>query len=146
VFFDASALGLEQLVQKKLAHPDSLRVCRILPLERRARAVPEFIAALASCNIFIAVLTEQYRRAVEPTVQDRCSSTPGIEGFSYNPDDGWVWDEWHFAGHLEHRGRITRVGIWRSGPIVPFPFNKDEVFDFRDDAAYAGQIQKYFSA
>ncbi len=107
---------------------------RILGIDRKADDVPKFVATMAKCTHFVPLLTEDYRRCVEPT----------FGGITNIDDDGWVFDEWQFALRLGAQRQLDWLGIWRSGPVMPVPFMKDSVIDFRDIRDYASQLDRYF--
>jgi hypothetical protein len=87
--------------------------------------------------MFVPILTEPYRRRVE-------SSGGGTAVFGTIIEDGWVQDEWQIALHLATLERIKFLGVWRSGPAVPFPFNTANVCDFRDDSLYLHAMNRDF--
>jgi tetratricopeptide (TPR) repeat protein len=96
-------------------------------------SVPELVARMASCNFFMPILTEPYRRRVELAANDVAVK-----------EDGWVFDEWQLALKLLVIDRLKITGVWRSGPVVPLPLAKDRVFDFRDPAAYPQLVEHCF--
>jgi TIR domain len=99
--------------------------------ESKPPSVPELIARLTKCNIFVPILTEQYRRRIEE------EGKKGIE-------DGWVFDEWYIASHLQQQGYLKFLGIWRSGTRLSHPFTAESVCDFRIDSSYEYALSKYF--
>jgi hypothetical protein len=95
--------------------------------------VPELVAKMAACSFFVPILTEEYRRRIE------------IQGdWVVHTDDGWVFDEWQTALLLASASRLKFIGVWRTGPIVPLPFRKDNVLDFCDDADYQRLMDRHF--
>jgi tetratricopeptide (TPR) repeat protein len=96
-------------------------------------SVPELVARIATCNYFMPILTEPYRRRVELASNDVAVK-----------EDGWVFDEWQLALKLYVIERLKIVGVWRSGPVVPVPLTKDRVLDFRDSAAYLQLLEHCF--
>jgi len=104
--------------------------------QRRVAAppsVPELVARIATCNYLIPILTEPYRRRVELARNDVAVM-----------EDGWVFDEWQLGLKLYVIERLRIFGVWRSGPVVPFPLTKDRVLDFRDSAAYPQLLNQCF--
>ena len=95
--------------------------------------VTELVAMILSCNWFVPVLTEPYRRRVDL----RAGAATVIE-------DGWVFDEYQAALRLGELGRLTFKGVWRSGPVVPMPFRRENVCDFREDAGYQIELERAF--
>ena len=55
-----------------------------------------------------------------------------------------MFDEYQTALLLGQHNRLVFKGVWRSGPVVPLPFRKDDVCDFRHDAAYEAEIERAF--
>lgn len=97
-------------------------------------SVPELVARIATCNYFMPILTELYRRRVELVSNDGGAVK----------EDGWVFDEWQLALKLYVIERLKIVGVWRSGPVVPVPLTKDRVLDFRDSDAYLQLLEAGF--
>jgi hypothetical protein len=95
-------------------------------------SVPELVARMATCNFFMPILTEPYRRRVE------LAANVAVK------EDGWVFDEWQLALKLYVIERIKIVGVWRSGPVVPVPLTKDRVLDFRNSVAYPPLMEHCF--
>ena len=114
-------------------------------LDRMQREVPELVREIAKADVFMPIMTEGYRRCVDPP---RLGSLPHQaldEAFPrINPEDGWVFDEWQLALRLRLRGKLRWQGVWRGGPTVPPPFVRDTVLDFRDDSHYAEALEKHF--
>src|SRR6516225_2754037 len=73
-------------------------------------SVPELVARMATCNFFMPILTEPYRRRVELAANDVAVK-----------EDGWVFDEWQLALKLYVIERIRIAAVWRAGPVVPVP-------------------------
>ena len=67
-------------------------------------SVPEFVARIAECNWFLAVLDRGY--------QERIGSADGL---SSRIQDGWVFDEINTARLLSHEGRMHIIGFLREG-------------------------------
>jgi hypothetical protein len=92
------------------------------------------------------ILTEGYRRCVEP--QRSGNPTAGVDHLSgslhANESDGWVFDEWQVALRLRLARRLRWQAVWRSGPVVPPPFSRHRVADFRDDDRYAAMLDTHF--
>ncbi|MBP6810324.1 MAG: tetratricopeptide repeat protein [Saprospiraceae bacterium] len=96
--------------------------------------VHELVALMLKCNWFVPILTEPYRRRVDI----------GIKATSVE-EDGWVFDEYQVALKLGQMNRLAFKGIWRSGPVVPLPFQIDSVCDFRNDYDYETEMNRAFS-
>ena len=96
-------------------------------------SVPELVAHIATCNFFVPILTEPYRRRVDLAANDVAVS-----------EDGWVFDEWQLALKLYVLDRLKIIGVWRSGPVVPVPLTKDSVLDFRTAEDYDDLIEHCF--
>lgn len=71
--------------------------------------VPEFVARIAGCHWFLAVIDPGYIERVG----------------TYTPTttyDGWVFDEYNLAAHLAFGNRIRMVGLVRKGEQLPRGF------------------------
>jgi tetratricopeptide (TPR) repeat protein len=122
-----------RLAADLLARDYELVFDRFLEKDPRPPTVPELVSRLASCNLFVAILTEEYRRRVEPE-----------DGAILLDKDSWVYDEWQVAAALTKAGRMKFCGVWKSGPVVPQPFTTKNVADFRYDAEYVASLDKAF--
>lgn len=122
------------------------RIGHVLRTDRMQDEVPTLVAELGRASVFLPILTEGYRRCVEP----RRSGDPaaGIDHLSWslraNASDGWVFDEWQVALRLRLAGRMRWQAVWRSGPVVPPPFLRCRVADFRDDDRRAAMLDAHF--
>jgi len=74
-------------------------------------SVPEFVARIAECNWFLAVLDRGYG--------ERIGSADGV---SSRIQDGWVFDEINTARFLSQEGRIRVFGFLREGDEPPSGF------------------------
>lgn len=81
--------------------------------------VTAIIARLLTCNVFVPVLTADYRRTAE-----------ALEAL-----------EWQVAAWLQAMGRLTVIGVWRGGP----PPQMETVHDFRDDSAFQVALDAAFA-
>jgi hypothetical protein len=61
-----------------------------------------------------------------------------------HPDDGWVFDEWQVALRLRLTGLCAGRASGDQGPVVPPPFVRGSVWDFRDDDRYAQLLAAHF--
>jgi tetratricopeptide (TPR) repeat protein len=95
--------------------------------------VPNLVALIAGCTHFVPILTEGYRRRVE----NQPHAALVIE-------DGWVFDEYQVALRLSAARRLILQGVWRSGHVVPSPFTRENVCNFRDDAAFNACLDEHF--
>ncbi len=125
---------------------DSAMKVRFWRLDRLGREVPAFVREVGSATVFVPILTEAYRRCVEPKRHGYLPHELGHEpwGAQLNANDGWVFDEWQLALRLLLHGRMRWRGIWRSGPVLPVPFSKGAVCDLRDEQNYDTGLDAYF--
>jgi len=124
---------VERLAADLLDRGYELVFDRFLEKEPSPPTVPELVSRLASCNLFVPILTEEYRRRVEPE-----------SGAILLDQDSWVFDEWQVALALANAGRMSFYGVWRSGPVVPHPFTTRSAADFRKDEQYAARLDQAF--
>ena len=104
-----------------------------------ALQVPDLVADLATCSLFVPIITSDYALRVEPDgYRTRDYVTIGID------EDSWVFDEYRLGLDLVRRGRAMITGIWREGSLFPSPFYEGNLIDFRDDRKYQHQIQHQF--
>jgi tetratricopeptide (TPR) repeat protein len=117
---------------------DELDGVTVLRTERMGDEVPELVGELARSDVFLPILTEGYRRCVDPLRVGELAGTISPDSLipRLHPDDGWVFDEWQVALRLRLTGALRWQGIWRQGPVVPPPFVRGSVWDFRDDDRY----------
>jgi hypothetical protein len=110
-----------------------------LSAEDRAITVPALVSHLATCTLFVPIITADYARRVEPD---------GIhtdEFVSIDMDeDSWVFDEYRMGMRLAPRGRAELAGFWRGGLLFPSPFYEGNLIDFRDDRKYRALIERQF--
>ncbi|CAG1018132.1 hypothetical protein BURC_02865 [Burkholderiaceae bacterium] len=122
------------------------RIGPVLRTDRMKDEIPRLVEDLGRATVFVPILTEGYRRCVEP----RRTGNPaaGVEHLSWslraNANDGWVFDEWQVALRLRLRDGLRWQAVWRSGPVVPYPFSRHRVADFRDDDRYAAMLDTHF--
>jgi tetratricopeptide (TPR) repeat protein len=100
---------------------------------RDSLPVPDLVALIAGCTHFAPILTEGYRRRVE--------TRPGA---ALVIEDGWVFDEYQIAVRLSAAKRLILQGIWRSGPVLPAPFTRENVCEFHDDAEFDRRMEEHF--
>lgn len=122
------------------------RIGPALRPDRMQDEIPRMVEDLGRATVFLPILTEGYRRCVEP----RRSGDPaaGVDHLSWSlrasATDGWVFDEWQVALRLRLAAGLRWQAVWRSGPVVPPPFSRDRVADFRDDDSYATTLETHF--
>lgn len=101
--------------------------------------VPELVANLAKCNVFLPVLSHEYTVAVEPDEMFTASFVSiGVD------EDAWVYDEYRVARQLSAAGRIQWLPLWRSGASLPSPFYEGNVVDVRMDGQLLPALDRYF--
>lgn len=103
-------------------------------------AVTQVVGYLARCNTFCAVLTDDYARSVEPDGLFSQSIVSVLYG-----TDPWVFNEMLMADYLAAKGRMSFVGLWRSGTMMPSPFSEEEVLDVRSESKYQSVLRTHFS-
>jgi tetratricopeptide (TPR) repeat protein len=101
--------------------------------------VPELVAHLATCTLFVPIVNSDYALRVEPD---------GIHTDQYvaigDDEDSWVFDEYRIGLRLVRRSRAGLAGFWREGSLFPCPFYEGNLIDFRDDRKYRHQIERQF--
>jgi tetratricopeptide (TPR) repeat protein len=104
-----------------------------------AMQVPELVALLATCTLFVPIITSDYALGVEPD---------GVHTDQYvalGVDEGsWVFDEYRMGLQLVRRRRARLAGFWREGFLFPCPLHEGNLIDFRDDQNYRHQIEDQF--
>jgi hypothetical protein len=55
-----------------------------------------------------------------------------------------VFDEYQIAVRLSAAKRLILQGIWRSGSVLPGPFTRENICDFRNDAAFDSHMDEHF--
>jgi hypothetical protein len=90
--------------------------------------VPELVAHLGTCTLFVPIVTTDYALRVEPDGihTDQCVAI-GVD------EDSWVFDEYRMGLRLVRRSRAGLAGFWREGSLFPCPFYEGNLIDFRDD-------------
>ena len=122
------------------------RIGPALRTDRMQDEVPRLVEDIGRATVFMPVLTEGYRRCVEP----RRTGDPaaGADHLSWSlhasANHGWVFDEWQVALRQRLVGRLRWQAVWRSGPVLPPPFSRHRVADFRDDDHYAAMLDTHF--
>jgi tetratricopeptide (TPR) repeat protein len=101
--------------------------------------VPELVAHLATCTLFVPIVSTDYALRVEPDgIHTDQYVAIGID------EDSWVFDEYRMGLRLVRRGLAGLAGFWREGPLFPCPFYEGNLIDFRDDRKYRYQIERQF--
>lgn len=104
-----------------------------------ALTVPELVAQLATCTLFVPIVTTDYALRVEPDgIHTDQYVAIGID------EDSWVFDEYRMGLRLVRRSRAGLAGFWREGSLFPCPFYEGNLIDFRDDRKYRHQIERQF--
>lgn len=102
-------------------------------------SVPELVANLAKCNVFLPVLSHEYTVAVEPDGMFTASYVSiGVD------EDAWVFDEYRVARRLAVEGRMQWLALWRSGASLPSPFFESNVVDVRIDGQLLPALDRCF--
>ncbi len=73
--------------------------------------VPDLVSKIADCRYFLALLDDGYAERV------------GRGQESESTKDGWVFDEYNTAAHLEQQKQIRILGLLRSGSTLPRGFS-----------------------
>jgi len=100
-------------------------------------SVPEFVARIAECHWFLAIL--------DPGYQERIG-TAGIGLIR----DGWVFDEYNTAKFLSNEDRIRILGLVRAGDLpssgfrLPVPGRSGNAVDVRDADKLARVLDQLF--
>jgi tetratricopeptide (TPR) repeat protein len=104
--------------------------------ELRPPSVPELVARIAGCHVFLAILDAGY---LERVATDNA-----------NRDEGWVTDEFHTALAFASQGTVVLLGILRDGDELPPGFRPFEsgvpgnTFDVREPDALTETLDRYF--
>lgn len=105
--------------------------------EAHPPSVPELVARIADCHVFLAVLDPAYIERVAAV-----ESAPIAEG--------WVTDELHTALAFADKGILTLLGLLREGDRLPpafrafVPGEPGNTFDVRDPAALLPTLDRFF--
>ena len=122
------------------------RIGPTLRPDRMQDEIPRMVEDIGRATVFLPILTEGYRRCVEPPRTGDPAAR--VDHLSWtlraSPNDGWVFDEWQVALRLRLASRLRWRPVWRSGPVVPPPFSRDRVADFRNDDCYAAMLETHF--
>jgi tetratricopeptide (TPR) repeat protein len=103
--------------------------------QEQAPSVPELVSLIATCNVFVPVLTDGYF--------ERINLGDGPVHAHKYLEDGWVFDEFQAALHLGQMQRLVVTGLWRSGRLHE-PFTPDNVVDLRDDRLFPDALSRPF--
>ena len=122
------------------------RIGPMLRTDRMQDEIPRLVRDINRATVFLPILTEGYRRCVEPRRSGDPFSGGDKELWSLhtNPDDGWVFDEWQLALRQRLADKIRWQAVWRNGPFVPLPFTRHSITDFRDDENYETMLDSHF--
>jgi tetratricopeptide (TPR) repeat protein len=111
----------------------------VLAEKNAALPVPELVTHLATCTLFVPIVTTDYALRVEPDGMHTDQYVAiGVD------EDSWVFDEYRMGLRLVRRGRAGLAGLWREGSLFPCPFYEGNLLDFRDDRKYRHQIERQF--
>ncbi len=101
--------------------------------------VPQLVSHMASCDVVVAVLTNEYGASAEPDglYTSRYLAIPLGE-------DSWVFDEWRLARTLANSGILRLCALWRSGLRFPSPFFEGNVLDARTESSLAASLTERF--
>jgi tetratricopeptide (TPR) repeat protein len=126
---DVRARGYEVIFDEFLSEKD------------RALTVPALVSHLATCTLFVPIITADYALRVEPDgIHTDEFVSIGVD------EDSWVFDEYRMGMRLVRRGRAGLAGFWREGVVFPSPFYEGNLIDFRDDRKYRALIERQFPA
>lgn len=124
---DIRARGYEVIFDEFLSEKD------------RAMTVPALVSHLATCTLFVPIVTADYALRVEPDgIHTDDIVSIGVD------EDSWVFDEYRMGMRLVRRGRAGLAGFWREGLLFPSPFFEGNLIDFRDDKKYRALIERQF--
>ena len=97
--------------------------------------ISEMISLIATCSIFMPVLTDGYFERIDvgdgPVVSHEFMK------------DGWVFDEYQVALSLAKIHRLKIAGMWRSGRLRDV-FTTDNTIDMRDDRRMEMNLDRVF--
>lgn len=105
--------------------------------EARPPSVPELVARIANCHVFLAVLDPGYMERVVAV-----ESAPIAEG--------WVTDEFRTALAFADKGILTLLGLLREGNVLPPAFREfgpgqaGNTFDVREPASLVPTLDHFF--
>jgi tetratricopeptide (TPR) repeat protein len=105
--------------------------------EERPPSVPELVARIAGCHVFLAVLDPGYIERVAAVA-------------SASVAEGWVTDEFHTALAFADKGILTLLGLLRDGDRLPVPFRAfvpgeaGNTFDVRSREALLLILDRFF--
>jgi tetratricopeptide (TPR) repeat protein len=119
------------------ARGNAVELDRKAEREAQPPSVPELVARIAGCHVFLAVLDSGYIERVAPT-----KSRPRAEG--------WVTDEFHTALAFASRGLLVLLGLLRQGDRLPAAFRlfapgeAGNTFDVRDPGSLEVSLDRLF--
>lgn len=105
--------------------------------EARPPAIPELVARVAGCHVFLAVLDPGYIERIA-----KAASGPAAEG--------WVTDEFHTALAFAGQGVVKLLGLLRAGDRLPAAFRAfahgeaGNTFDVRNPDALLPILDRFF--
>jgi tetratricopeptide (TPR) repeat protein len=109
---------------------------RLAQREENPPTVPEMVARLVNCHIFLAVIDPGY---IQRT---------GVGTEPQSILDGWVFDEHQIALRLSNQKLIQLVGLVREGDEVPEGFRQFQagmLLDVREPDMLPQVLERYFS-
>lgn len=134
---DASDDWVAKLALELEARGNVVDFDRQLARQTRPPTVPQLVARIAACHVFLAV--------IDPAYIERVAAGP-----DESRSEGWVTDEVHTALALSARGLLLLMGLWRRGDAVLSIFRAFErgkagnTFDVREAGALKAVLDAWF--
>ena len=105
--------------------------------EARPPSVPELVARIANCHVFLAVLDPGYTERVVAVESTQVA-------------EGWVTDELHTAVAFADKGILSLLGLLREGNVLPSAFREfapgkaGNTFDVREPGSLLPTLDHFF--
>lgn len=134
---DVKDKWVDALRQELEARGNAVVLDRQLACASPPPTIPEIVARIADCHIFLSVLDPAYLERVSAS-----ESAPLAEG--------WVTDEYHTALAFARQGTVLLLGMLREGDLLPPGFrafvsgSAGNVFDVRDPASLRRTLDQHF--
>lgn len=134
---DAKDKWVDELRRELDARGNAVVLDRQLTSASVPPTVPEIVARIAGCHIFLSVL--------DPPYLERVSASESVP-----QADGWVTDEYHTALAFARQGTVLLLGMLREGDLLPPGFrafatgSAGNVFDVREPDALKRVLNQYF--
>jgi tetratricopeptide (TPR) repeat protein len=134
---DQADAWVAMLARELMARGNLVVFDRETHLEAQSPSVPELVARIADCHVFLAVLDPAYIERVA-----------AVESESIN--EGWVTDELHTALAFAGKGILTLLGLLREGDRLPPAFREfapgqaGNTFDVRDPSDLLPILDNFF--